>query len=169
MLITSEFNSHLITTVRCNRFSIYNPKANSNSSSSLDQSWGIFILADEINRTSPKTQSALLESMEEGNITIDGMTDRYQNHSFVWLHKIQSNMEGTYPLPEAQLDRFLLKLGMGYPTPEEEFEILNRMKKNESSLPFTSYYNNKELLIFTTMRTGNKHGSLSKAIKSITL
>ncbi|TKI79667.1 AAA family ATPase, partial [Bacillus wiedmannii] len=88
---------------------------------------GNFILADEINRTSPKTQSALLESMEEGNITIDGMTRPLPKPFFVMATQNPVEYEGTYPLPEAQLDRFLLKLKMGYPTLEEEFEILNRM------------------------------------------
>lgn len=90
---------------------------------------GNFILADEINRTSPKTQSALLESMEEGNITIDGMTSPLPKPFFVMATQNPVGYEGTYPLPEAQLDRFLLKLKMGYPSPEEEFEILNRMEK----------------------------------------
>lgn len=65
--------------------------------------------------------------------------------------------EGTYPLPEAQLDRFLLKLKMGYPSPEEEFEILNRMEK-QIPLPFTSYYYNRRITLFTTKRTGSKYG-----------
>lgn len=90
---------------------------------------GNFVLADEINRTSPKTQSALLESMEEGSITIDGITRLLPKPFFVMATQNPVEYEGTYPLPEAQLDRFLLKLKMGYPTPEEEFEILNRMEK----------------------------------------
>ena len=94
---------------------------------------GNFILADEINRTSPKTQSALLESMEEGNITIDGMTRPLPKPFFVMATQNPVEYEGTYPLPEAQLDRFLLKLKMGYPSPEEEFEILNRMEKTNPS------------------------------------
>ena len=94
---------------------------------------GNFILADEINRTSPKTQSALLESMEEGNITIDGMTRPLPKPFFVMATQNPVEYEGTYPLPEAQLDRFLLKLKMGYPTQEEEFEILNRMEKHTLS------------------------------------
>ncbi len=94
---------------------------------------GNFILADEINRTSPKTQSALLESMEEGNITIDGMTRPLPKPFFVMATQNPVEYEGTYPLPEAQLDRFLLKLKMGYPTQEEEFEILNRMEKTPPS------------------------------------
>ncbi|MFD0771772.1 AAA family ATPase [Bacillus sp. CGMCC 1.60114] len=90
---------------------------------------GNFVLADEINRTSPKTQSALLECMEEGNVTIDGMTHPLPKPFFVMATQNPIEYEGTYPLPEAQLDRFLLKMKMGYPTPEEEFEVLNRMEK----------------------------------------
>lgn len=92
---------------------------------------GNIVLADEINRTSPKTQSALLESMEEGNITVDGTTRPLPKPFFVIATQNPIEYEGTYPLPEAQLDRFLLKLKMGYPTPEEEFEVLNRTEKTK--------------------------------------
>lgn len=87
------------------------------------------ILADEINRTSPKTQSALLEAMEEKSLTIDGVTYRLESPFFVMATQNPIEYEGTYPLPEAQLDRFLLKLKMGYPDFEEEIEILNRVQK----------------------------------------
>lgn len=87
------------------------------------------ILADEINRTSPKTQSALLEAMEEKSLTIDGITYRLDSPFFVMATQNPIEYEGTYPLPEAQLDRFLLKLEMGYPDFEEEIEILNRVQK----------------------------------------
>lgn len=93
---------------------------------------GNFILADEINRTSPKTQSALLESMEEGNITIDGMTRPLPKPFFVMATQNPVEYEGTYPLPEAQLDRFLLKLKMGYPTPEEELLYLQQSVREVS-------------------------------------
>ncbi|MCK6255336.1 MoxR family ATPase [Fictibacillus sp. WQ 8-8] len=86
---------------------------------------GNVILADEINRTSPKTQSALLESMEEKSITVDGHTHILPNPFFVMATQNPIEYEGTYPLPEAQLDRFLLKLNMGYPTPDEELSILS--------------------------------------------
>ncbi|KSU79805.1 MULTISPECIES: AAA family ATPase [Fictibacillus] len=88
---------------------------------------GNVVLADEINRTSPKTQSALLESMEEKSVTIDGHTHILPNPFFVMATQNPIEYEGTYPLPEAQLDRFLLKLNMGYPTPDEEMSILNLM------------------------------------------
>lgn len=87
---------------------------------------GNIILADEINRTSPKTQSALLEGMEEGNVTIDGFTYTLPKPFFVMATQNPIEYEGTYPLPEAQLDRFLLKMKMGYPTAEEELEVLSR-------------------------------------------
>lgn len=90
---------------------------------------GNIVLADEINRTSPKTQSALLEAMEEGNVTVDGTTRPLPCPFFVMATQNPIEYEGTYPLPEAQLDRFLLKLSMGYPSPDEEVEILSRVEK----------------------------------------
>lgn len=90
---------------------------------------GNIILADEINRTSPKTQSALLEGLEEGSVTVDGVTHRLQKPFFVMATQNPIEYEGTYPLPEAQLDRFLLKLKLGYPTMEEEIEVLHRAQK----------------------------------------
>jgi MoxR-like ATPase len=90
---------------------------------------GNIVLADEINRTSPKTQSALLEAMEEGSVTVDGATRPLPRPFFVMATQNPIEYEGTYPLPEAQLDRFLLKLNMGYPSPEEELGILSRVEK----------------------------------------
>ncbi len=90
---------------------------------------GNIVLADEINRTSPKTQSALLEGMEESTVTIDGETMRIPQPFFVMATQNPIEYEGTYPLPEAQLDRFLFKLKMGYPTQMEETEILRRAEK----------------------------------------
>lgn len=87
---------------------------------------GNIILADEINRTSPKTQSALLEGMEEGSVTIDGVTYKLEKPFFVMATQNPIEYEGTYPLPEAQLDRFMLKLKMGYPEIDEEMEVLHR-------------------------------------------
>src|SRR5678809_791214 len=85
------------------------------------------ILADEINRTPPKTQSALLEAMQEHAVTAAGK--RYELSEPFWVLATQNpiEQEGTYPLPEAQMDRFLLKIRVGYPTPEEEARILDRM------------------------------------------
>lgn len=89
---------------------------------------GNIILADEINRTSPKTQAALLEGMEEKSITVDGITYPLEKPFFVMATQNPIEYEGTYPLPEAQLDRFLLKMKMGYPTPDEEMEVLSRVR-----------------------------------------
>ncbi|MBM7588392.1 MoxR-like ATPase [Bacillus pakistanensis] len=91
---------------------------------------GNIILADEINRTSPKTQSALLEGMEESSVTIDGVSRKLEKPFFVMATQNPIEYEGTYPLPEAQLDRFLLKMKMGYPEPLEEMEVLTRAQKN---------------------------------------
>ncbi|KAF0816303.1 MULTISPECIES: AAA family ATPase [unclassified Cytobacillus] len=90
---------------------------------------GNIILADEINRTSPKTQSALLEGMEESSVTIDGVTHRLERPFFVMATQNPIEYEGTYPLPEAQLDRFLLKMKMGYPEIADEMEVLNRAQR----------------------------------------
>lgn len=84
------------------------------------------LLADEINRTSPRTQSALLEGMEEKSVTIDGKTRSLPEPFFVMATQNPIEYEGTYPLPEAQLDRFLMKLTMGYPGVEDELEMLER-------------------------------------------
>lgn len=82
------------------------------------------LLADEINRASPKTQSALLEAMEEGRVTVDGVTYAIPDPFMVVATQNPTGYVGTYPLPEAQLDRFALKLSMGYPSADEEVGIL---------------------------------------------
>ena len=84
------------------------------------------VLADEINRTPPKTQSALLEAMEERQITVGGNSYELPNPFFVLATQNPIEQEGTYPLPEAQLDRFMLKVSLGYPSMEEEMEIARR-------------------------------------------
>lgn len=84
------------------------------------------ILADEINRASPKTQSALLEAMQEGQVTLEGETLRLPDPFLVLATQNPIEYEGTFPLPEAQLDRFMLKLTVGYPDLVEETEILHR-------------------------------------------
>src|SRR5699024_7315141 len=76
---------------------------------------GNIVLADEINRTTPKTQSALLEGMEDGSVTVDGETRKLEKPFFVMATQNPIEHEGTFPLPEAQLDRFLMQLKMGYP------------------------------------------------------
>ncbi len=82
------------------------------------------LLADEVNRASPKTQSALLEAMEEGRVTVDGVTYDIPDPFMVIATQNPTGYVGTYPLPEAQLDRFALKLSMGYPSADEEVGIL---------------------------------------------
>lgn len=88
------------------------------------------VLADEINRTSPKTQSSLLEALEEGHVTIDGDTHAIEQPFFVMATQNPIEYAGTFPLPEAQLDRFLLKIKLGYPNPDEELDILNRLENH---------------------------------------
>ncbi len=89
---------------------------------------GNVVLADEINRTSPKTQAALLEAMEEGSMTVDGVTYMLPKPFFVLATQNPIEYEGTFPLPEAQLDRFLLKLNMGYPEYSDEVDLLGRIQ-----------------------------------------
>ncbi len=84
------------------------------------------LLGDEINRAPPKTQAALLEAMQERQVTTDGVTRRLGRPFIVMATQNPLEFEGTYPLPEAQLDRFLLRLGVGYPTRDDEWGILQR-------------------------------------------
>ena len=83
------------------------------------------VLADEINRASPKTQAALLEAMAEGQVTVDGATYPLSPPFMVIATQNPIEHEGTYPLPESQLDRFLMRVSVGYPAPEAELEILD--------------------------------------------
>jgi MoxR-like ATPase len=84
------------------------------------------LLADEINRTPPKTQAALLEAMQEGQVTVEGQTHRLSSPFHVLATANPVEYEGTYPLPEAQLDRFLLRVAFGYPSASEEHDVLRR-------------------------------------------
>ena len=86
------------------------------------------VLADEINRTSPKTQSSLLEVMEEYQVTVDGVTYEVPRPFMVLATQNPIESFGTYPLPEAQLDRFFMKVTLGYPTPSQEKEIVMKFK-----------------------------------------
>jgi MoxR-like ATPase len=86
------------------------------------------VLADEINRATPKTQSALLEAMEERQVTVDGKTYPLAPPFMVLATQNPIEYEGTFPLPEAQLDRFMLRIQLGYPTKEQEIEILDRQQ-----------------------------------------
>ena len=82
------------------------------------------LLADEINRATPRTQSALLEAMQEQQVTVDGTTRELPRPFLVLATQNPIEYEGTFPLPEAQLDRFLMRLSLGYPSPEDERQIL---------------------------------------------
>ena len=86
------------------------------------------VLVDEINRATPKTQAALLESMEEKQVTVDGITHTLPNPFMVLATQNPIEYEGTFPLPEAQLDRFLLRVRLGYPNQSDEIEILERQQ-----------------------------------------
>ena len=83
------------------------------------------VLADEVNRATPKTQSALLEAMEEGQVTVDGVTYELPHPFMVLATQNPIEYEGTFPLPEAQLDRFFLRISLGYPDPDHEVAVMN--------------------------------------------
>lgn len=89
------------------------------------------VLADEINRTTPRTQSALLEAMSEGQVSIDGQTNPLPQPFIVIATQNPLEFEGTYPLPEAQLDRFLLRISIGYPDRQHEMEVLTSHRLGE--------------------------------------
>ncbi|HEU5139484.1 MAG TPA: MoxR family ATPase [Bacillales bacterium] len=107
---------------------------------------GNIILADEINRTSPKTQSALLEGMEDGSVTVDGETRVLGKPFFVMATQNPIEYEGTFPLPEAQLDRFIVKLRMGYPSEQDELEVLSRIEKGHPIASIEAVLDLDELL-----------------------
>ncbi|MFL7790703.1 MAG: AAA family ATPase [Anaerolineae bacterium] len=105
------------------------------------------ILADEINRASPKTQSALLEAMQEVQVTLEGETMPLPEPFVVIATQNPIEYEGTFPLPEAQLDRFIMKLSVGYPTPEEEQEILaQRCERQHDAFDLEQVTNGDELM-----------------------
>ncbi|WP_425438867.1 AAA family ATPase [Pelagirhabdus alkalitolerans] len=106
---------------------------------------GDIILADEINRTSPKTQSALLEAMEESKVTVDGETVTIDQPFLVMATQNPVEYEGTYPLPEAQLDRFMIKLKMGYPTEDEELMMLGVTKSTHPIETLASVMNRDDV------------------------
>lgn len=93
------------------------------------------VLADEINRATPRTQSALLEAMQERQVTIDGVTHKLPRPFLVMATQNPVELEGTFPLPEAQIDRFLMRIVIGYPSEREENDILERFKIDD---PLTS-------------------------------
>src|SRR5690606_14850681 len=89
------------------------------------------LLADEINRATPRTQSALLEAMQERQVTVDIATHSLPRPFLVLATQNPVELEGTFPLPEAQLDRFLMKVAIGYPNVEEENDILLRFERSD--------------------------------------
>ena len=103
------------------------------------------LLADEINRATPRTQSALLEAMQERQATVDGDTRALPEPFLVMATQNPIEMEGTFPLPEAQLDRFMLRIRLGYPTPEEESNILLRFEREPDPPQIDAVTDSKEL------------------------
>ncbi len=105
------------------------------------------ILADEINRASPKTQSALLEAMQEGQVTMEGESMRLPSPFLVLATQNPIEYEGTFPLPEAQLDRFMIKLTVGYPSLAEEQEILHRRHQQKQDEVLLNKVTNPKTLL----------------------
>ena len=103
------------------------------------------LLADEINRATPRTQSALLEAMQERQATIDGVTMMLESPFIVMATQNPIEMEGTFPLPEAQLDRFMVRVKLGYPTPQEESDILLRFERESLPPPVDAVTEREEL------------------------
>jgi MoxR-like ATPase len=112
--------------------------------------FGNIILADEINRTPPKTQAALLEAMQERNVTVNGKAYPLDSPFFVLATQNPIEQEGTYPLPEAQLDRFMLNLVLTYPSFEEEVNIVRQTTSNDSLQP-AKVLNGAEILEFQSL------------------
>ncbi|MGD2155490.1 MAG: MoxR family ATPase [Anaerolineales bacterium] len=104
------------------------------------------LLADEINRATPRTQSALLEAMQEQQVTVDGVTHLLPRPFLVIATQNPIEYEGTFPLPEAQLDRFLVKLSLGYPSPEDERQILINLRREHPILNLQQVVDGAELL-----------------------
>ena len=126
------------------------------------------VLGDEINRASPKTQSALLEVMEEATLTIDGIVHEMARPFMVVATQNPIDMEGTYLLPEAQLDRFLMKLTVGYPTAEAESEILRTQKMGPTVTHLTPVLTAQDVqAMIETVKTVEVAPSMEQYIVSI--
>lgn len=125
------------------------------------------LLADEINRTSPKTQSALLEAMEEHNVTVDGVTYPLPKPFMVIATQNELGFVGTFPLPEAQLDRFMIKISVGYPSPAEELKIISNRSESDPMENVEPVCTAEELKLFS-MLTGqvNVETSINQYIVS---
>lgn len=123
---------------------------------------GNIILADEINRTSPRTQAALLEGMSENSVTVDGITHLLDEPFFVMATQNPIEYEGTYPLPEAQLDRFLLKLSIGYPSKSEELELLMRKERIDTLASVKKVLDTEAIL---ALKNATKHIHIQTELK----
>jgi MoxR-like ATPase len=120
------------------------------------------LLADEINRTIPRTQSSLLESMEERQVTVDGKTYPLPSPFFVMATQNPIELEGTFPLPEAQLDRFLLRIRLGYPNRSEEISILERFQEKDPLADLSPVAEPAEIL---SLQKARKSVHLSQPVK----
>lgn len=120
------------------------------------------VLADEINRASPKTQSSLLEAMEERQVTMDGQTYKIQEPYMVIATQNPIEYEGTFTLPEAQLDRFLMKIKIGYPAAEYELQILDKIDKQIKADDLQAVLSSEEVL---KMREAVAQVGVSKALE----
>jgi len=119
------------------------------------------LLADEINRATPRTQAALLECMEERQITVDGETRQLEEPFLVIATQNHIEQEGTFPLPEAQLDRFLMRLSLGYPTFEEETRLLHRFSQTNPFMTLSSVAQRADL---SALRDGAAAVRVSDAV-----
>ena len=120
------------------------------------------LLADEINRTIPRTQASLLESMEERQVTVDGKTIPLPHPFFVMATQNPIELEGTFPLPEAQLDRFLLKIKLGYPEKDEEISILERFQEENPLLELEAVANPEQI---TELQQARKKVRISSPVR----
>jgi MoxR-like ATPase len=120
------------------------------------------LLADEINRTIPRTQASLLESMEERQVTVDGKTFPLPHPFFVMATQNPIELEGTFPLPEAQLDRFLLKINLGYPEKDEEISILERFQEKNPLLELACVANPEQI---TELQQARKKIRISSPVR----
>ena len=120
-----------------------------------------FLLADEINRATPRTQSALLECMQESQVTEGGVTRKLDAPFLVIATQNPVEIQGTFPLPEAQLDRFLMRLSMGYPTKEEAYMLLNRFHEGDPFIALSAVAAKEDLL---SAQKAMQHISVSQPV-----
>ncbi len=124
--------------------------------------FGQIVLADEINRATPRTQSALLEAMQERTVTLDGVTHPLPRPFLVIATQNPVELEGTFPLPEAQLDRFLLKLSLGYPSAAEEAQLLERFDQAD---PLATLSTVSDAATLLALQAAVPHTRVSAAIR----